>query len=302
MRLRQCEYFDAIVRCGTIRAASGELLVSEPTISTQIKELERELRVPLFIRRGRRLELSQEGRLLAPLLRRVVISAAAATVTAEELRLPRGTLRVGVVPSYAATLVPHLVSLCADRYSEVSLEVVESGSLALEQDLLDGQLDLAVLTRSAGVSSADSILTVQPLAPGRLVAVVGASHPLAGRRTLAPGDLLHEQLLLYRAGYLVRELVLSLLGKDALRHVLYSSDNNETTRAFIAQGFGVGFAVVPNLQPAKDTAPALVQLRITSAPAVELCCVYLTGRHFPRLISEILADSMRHHLESMPGT
>jgi len=109
MRLRQCEYFDAIVRCGTIRAASGELLVSEPTISTQIKELERELRVPLFIRRGRRLELSQEGRLLAPLLRRVVISAAAATVTAEELRLPRGTLRVGVVPSYAATLVPHLV-------------------------------------------------------------------------------------------------------------------------------------------------------------------------------------------------
>lgn len=291
MRLRQCEYFDAIVRSGTIRGASKELLVSEPTISTQIKELERELKVSLFIRRGRRLELSHDGRLLAPLLRRVVSSAVMAAVTANELHHPAGPLRIGVIPSYAPVLVPRLVSLCADHYPDVSLDVVESGSLALEQNVLEGIIDLAVLTRCAGISHDDPELSVRPVAHASLVAVMSGAHPLADRQTLVAADLIGEQLLLYRPGYLVRELVLRLLGADSLAQVLYSSDNTQTTRSFIGQGIGIGFAIVAETEfIPEDREAGLVRVSITDAPALQLCCAYSTGRYLPRLLSETVAQ------------
>jgi len=118
------------------------------------------------------------------------------------------------------------------------------------------------------------------------------ANALADRQMLVGADLAGEPLLLYRTGYLVRELVLRLLGEDDVPRVLYSSDNNQTTRAFIAQGFGVGFAIVPEggeLPVYMD--PELVQVRVTDAPAVELCCAYLTGRYLPRLLSKILAEA-----------
>lgn len=173
------------------------------------------------------------------------------------------------------------------------MDVVEGGSLALEQNLLEGIIDLAVLTRSAGISSNDPGLSIRPLAHGRVVAVMNSTHVLADRQMLVGADLSGEQLLLYRAGYLVRELVLRLLREDSVPRVLYSSDNNQTTRAFIAQGVGIGFAIVPERGVIPiDPDPTLVQVRIADAPAVELCCAYPTGRYLPRLLSETLAEMM----------
>lgn len=290
MRLRQCEYFDAVLRTGSIRAAGAELRVSEPAISAALRELERELRVVLFERRGRRLVLTPDGELMAPLIRSAVAAAADITKAAAELRRPSGPLRVGLVPSYALPLALRLVELCRTRFPEFSLEVFEGGSLTLEREILSGDLDLAVTTRAEGISIVDRRLTTMTVSEGRLVVVVGPTHPLARRESLTVEDISDQPLILYRNGYLVRELVLRLLGEQAMRNLLCTSDNGATTQQLVRKGLGVTFA------PALDLAVPgsnqdLVHVPLVSAPVVQLAAVYPMGRFVPRLVAEALFES-----------
>jgi DNA-binding transcriptional LysR family regulator len=292
VRLRQWEYFDAVLRNGSVRAGAAALHVSEPAISGALQELERELKVTLFARSGRRLVLTPDGERLAPLIRNAVAAADDIVKTAVELRHPTGPLRVGLVPSFALPLVRRLVTLCETRFPDVSLEVVEGGSLTLEREVLDGDLDLAVTTRAEGISPVDRRLAVVGLFSGRLVAVVGPTHPLSHRAQLTATDLHDQPLILYRPGYLVRELVVRLLGESALRNVLYTSDNGATTRQLIMDGEGVSFTpalAIGDARPDRE----LVRVPLAEAPAVELAAVYPAGRYVPRLVAETLFTSDR---------
>jgi DNA-binding transcriptional LysR family regulator len=292
MQLRQCEYFDAFVRYGSLRAAAKRLLVTEPTISVQLRSLERELKVTLFVRKGRGLELTPDGIALAPLIRQTLNAARSVLRTAEELRQLTGTLRVGVVPTYAGLFVSELMTLCEQNYAGVSLEVVEGGALSLEGEVVSGALDVAVVVRSPSVSVANSDLSIIRISRGQLVAVVSDLHRLSEQQAILSAELATEQLLLFRPGYLVHALASHLLGEGVVGHSFYISDNSESAREIVRSGRGISLAIDIGIDGHAASRSKLNHLPIRDAPLTELCCVYQRDRYLPRMVAESLASRL----------
>src|SRR4051794_41900387 len=94
MTLQQLAYFVAAAEHGSFSAAANALLLAQPSLSEQIRRLEAELGVPLFVRAGRGTELTDAGRLLRPHAERVLAEAQAAAESVREVREVTG----GTVP------------------------------------------------------------------------------------------------------------------------------------------------------------------------------------------------------------
>src|SRR3954470_25075894 len=90
MTLQQLRYFLATVRHGSFSAAAADLHLAQPSLSDQVRRLEAELGVPLFVRAGRRLELTEAGRLLRPHAERTLAAADDAAASVREIRALRG--------------------------------------------------------------------------------------------------------------------------------------------------------------------------------------------------------------------
>src|SRR5919108_815418 len=96
MTLQQLRYFLAAAEHGSFSAAAEQLLMAQPSLSDQIRRLEAELGVPLFARAGRRLELTEAGRMLRPHAERTLAAAEDAVESVKEVRtLTGGTARFG---------------------------------------------------------------------------------------------------------------------------------------------------------------------------------------------------------------
>src|SRR5687767_3820801 len=109
MTLQQLQYFLAAVEHGSFSAAAAELHLAQPSLSEQVRRLEAELGVRLFQRAGRRLELTEAGRLLRPQAERTIAAAEEASASVREVRtLTGGTASFGMfgnAPSWFLTQI-----------------------------------------------------------------------------------------------------------------------------------------------------------------------------------------------------
>src|SRR5262245_21492019 len=115
IELRHLRYFLAVAEEQSFTRAAGKLNVTQPTLSHQIRELEGQLNLVLFDRVGRRVKLTAAGEMLLPHARRVMRELMEAQTALDELHgLNRGSLRVGIVQTVNACVIPEIVA----RFSE----------------------------------------------------------------------------------------------------------------------------------------------------------------------------------------
>lgn len=191
MELRQLEHFLAVVDHGGLGRAAERLYLSQPAVSGSIRALERELKVSLFHRTGRRLAPTSAGLELVPLARRVlddVVAAQDAMRSAREVN--GGVLTVMCTPDMSGEAVASWAGGFTHKYPAVRLDISEVGS---RQELLtavaDGQAELG-FTLASGLRDdlgfvelgVQRLLLVRPR--GHRPATAGASVPLS-----AIGDL-----------------------------------------------------------------------------------------------------------------
>src|SRR5215831_19557336 len=111
IELRHLRYFLAVADTAHFTRAAAKLHVTQPTLSHQIRELEAQLNLQLFDRVGRRVKLTAAGETLLPHARRVVRELAEAQTALDELHgLKRGALRVGIVQTVNACVIPDIVA------------------------------------------------------------------------------------------------------------------------------------------------------------------------------------------------
>src|SRR5215472_13601216 len=111
VELRHLRYFLAVAEEQHFTRAAGKLHVTQPTLSHQIRELETQLNLSLFDRIGRRIKLTAAGEMLLPRARRVVRELAEAQIALDELHgLKRGALKVGIVQTVNACVIPEIVA------------------------------------------------------------------------------------------------------------------------------------------------------------------------------------------------
>ncbi len=204
--LRQLRYFQALARFRHFGQAAEHCAVTQPALSMQIKELERELGVDLVERRATGVALTPAGEEIAG---RAAAILAAVRELAETARRRRGVLvgplRLGLIPSAAPYLLPRLLKAAALSYPSLELLIRESQTSALLEELLRGDLDAAVVALPIGEPEVRS----EPLFEDPFFLAVPAH---AARAWSAGCDLAHqmsqERLLLLEEGHCLRDQAL----------------------------------------------------------------------------------------------
>lgn len=158
MHIKQLKYFVRVAEMGSFTRASISLNIAQPTLSRQIRLLEVELRQHLFVRDGRGVVPNEAGKLLLEHARGILHQV---DRTREELDRARGLtaghVAIGLPPSPARVLSVPLIRGFLQRFPDATLTIKEGLSANLQDYLLNGQLDLALLYNSPPVQNIDMV-------------------------------------------------------------------------------------------------------------------------------------------------
>jgi LysR family hydrogen peroxide-inducible transcriptional activator len=257
MTLRELQYLVALAETRHFGRAADRCLITQPTLSNQIQQLERFLGVRLFERTNRRLEITPIGIRILAEARQLLASARAIEALARGARDPlRGRLSLGIIPTLAPYLLPWFLPAMHDAWPELDLALREDLTGALLRGIEAHELDAALLAlpvHNAGLAGAG--LTVEPLFVEPFRAILPRGHALAGLAAVPQAALLRDRLLLLDDGHCLRDQALALCqqaGADGPEETLRAT-SLETIRQMVAAGLGVSLMPLLAVQGAEDT-------------------------------------------------
>ncbi len=182
MTLQQLTYFLAAAEHGSFTAAADALRLARPSVSEQIAHLEAELGVALFVRAGRRLQLTDAGRLLRPEAERTLAAAGDAADAVRRARtLTGGTASLGTFSTAHHLLLPGLVEDFARRYPEVAVRLVGENSVQLADAIRAGRLEAGLIALPI---DDDGLEVSAPVAQLEVVYASADPHRLATAMTI----------------------------------------------------------------------------------------------------------------------
>ena len=281
--LRHLECFCAVARTGSFTRAAEELGIAQPSLSEQIRKLEQALGAALFERFSRGIELTAPGATLLPRARALMEEAAALPKYLEAAREGvRGPLRVGAIPTILPYfLAPALLGF-VKRCPEVELHLRESTTEDLVQQVLDGVLDLAVLS----VPVAGTGLVMSELFREPLCLAVPEGHELASAGKVQLRRLTDERLLILKGGHCLREESLAVCERARAHFgARFEADQFASIFELIRAGFGV--SIVPEM--ARRSAEGCKLLAIEPAASRRIGYVRLERRHVSKPIEAFTA-------------
>lgn len=149
MKLKQLEYFRVICKYSNITRAAEELHVSQPSLSSVIRDLEEEFQVPLFHRLSKGLVPTEQGKVLLEEAKLLLGQAEHLTARMQALVSENPVIRLGTPPMMATLIFPRLLRAFSARHPDIRVEMMEHGSLANRSLLLEGRLDAALISAAA---------------------------------------------------------------------------------------------------------------------------------------------------------
>lgn len=191
MDLTDLDIFRTVVQAGGVTRAAEKLNRVQSNVTTRVRQLEADLGVELFIREGKKLHLSPEGKLLLDYADRLLDLAQEAREALQDAK-PRGRLRLGSMESTASVRLPVPVNEYLSRYPEVSLELRIGTPRELAAAVREGDLDAALVAEPI----ADAPFEKIPLYDEELVIVAAANHP----PIKSPRDVNGRPVLAFEAG------------------------------------------------------------------------------------------------------
>jgi len=145
MELSDLRIFQAVVRAGGITRAAAQLHRVQSNVTTRVKQLEEKLDTELFLREGKRMQLTPAGTMLLDYADRLLALAQEAREALND-RTPRGLLRLGAMESTAAVRLPGPLSEYHRRYPDVTLELQSGNPQQLSARVLAGEIEAALIT------------------------------------------------------------------------------------------------------------------------------------------------------------
>ena len=147
MELRSLHYFSRIAELGSITRAAAHLHLAQPALTRHVQRLEEELGVALFTRANRGVRLTEAGEKLLESASRILREVER---TGDEIRAqdahPSGRIILGITPTLCAVLVPDLFARMRRDFPRVELKVMHAGMVRLEEFIIDGRADIALLS------------------------------------------------------------------------------------------------------------------------------------------------------------
>ncbi len=196
MELQQLRYVVAVAETGNFTRASERTNVSQPSLSQQIINLERELGHKLFHRLGRKAVLTESGTVFLERARRVLFEVEDASREIKDSHSLERSITVGALPSLAPSLIPPLIALCRKHFPQLIINVWEDFRDELVRGVIEGELDLAIV----GLPMKDPRIHSELLFSEPLLLAIGINHPLASRQKVVVDDIKNEKFIMLGGG------------------------------------------------------------------------------------------------------
>jgi len=231
--------FHAVAEQGGFGRAARILHISQPAVSIQVSQLEETLGVRLFDRIGKTIRLTDAGhRLLAYAARISVLEREAAEAMQRISDVREGRLRLGASTTIGAYLLPQIISDFRKQWPDVRLEMVLHNSKQVQQQLLDGLIDIGLVE---GVSS-DPAIVSEPFRDDQLVPVAAKENPILQMARPNLKKFLTYPLILREEGSGTRDSILEFLHSKGFSPAeVHSFGSNEAVKGAVTAGLGVSF-------------------------------------------------------------
>ena len=257
MELRSLAYFVRIAELGSITRAAAHLHLAQPALTRHVQRLEDELGVPLLTRANRGVKLTEAGQKLLESAARILREVER---TGDEIRAqdahPSGRIIFGVTPTLCPVLVPELSLRMRRDYPRIELKAVHAGMVRLEEFVIDGRVDIALLSE---LSRSRLVLSTR-LAQEEMVLV---TEPGARPHGIVSGAELSRTPLVLGDG--LRAAMDALLaGRGVELNVAIEVNDHETIRLMVRQGAAA--SILPYSSVARECARGLLDAhRITES-------------------------------------
>jgi DNA-binding transcriptional LysR family regulator len=239
MELRHLRYFVAVAEHLNFGRAAQALHTAQPSLSQQIRQLERELGVRLFDRNKRYVELTEEGRRALGEARAILDRVGTLGETMRHAAgMPSGPLRIGSIVASTIGVLPLLLPSYRDRFPLVSFTIE---TLPIDEQLralVERRIDVAILRGPIH----DARIASRAIGSEELFAALNPAHRLAGRRRVPIAELNGSHLITVqteRAGGFVTEMTRALAGYGVRFSEITETPDLETCIALVACGMGV---------------------------------------------------------------
>lgn len=290
MNLRDLRYLVAVADHRHFGRAAEASYVSQPTLSAQIKKLEKELGVQLVERNPRHVMMTAVGEQIVERARAVLHEVDGIRDLARGARDPEsGTLRIGLFPTLAPYLLPHVVPGLGERFPELELLLVEAKTEEVLQQLRDGVLDVGILALPV---PEEGLRTVE-LFTEDFVLAVPAAHPLAGHaEPIDPSVLDGQDVLLLEDGHCLRDQALEVCKRvGASERGGFRATSLETLRQMVVAGVGVTLLPELAVRPPVALPASLRLLRFADpVPHRRIAMVWRSGSAYDSFLPR-LADT-----------
>lgn len=237
MNLHQLRIFYTVARLGSFSRAAEELRISQPSVSIQVADLERSLGVDLFEQLGKRIYLTDAGRVLEDYARRILnLVEEANSALAEVAGEYRGRLTIGASTTPGTYVLPRVIGAFQERFPNVTVTLDIANTRRIQERILRNELDVGIV----GWEVSSHNLEVLPLLEDELVLVVPPAHQLARAEAVQAKVLGDERVILRERGSGTREAAEAAL-RDAgvVLSPAMELGSNEAIKETVAAGLGV---------------------------------------------------------------
>ena len=241
INFNQLRVFYHAARYENFTMAAEKLFITQPAVTAQIKLFEEHCNLKLFKKKGRKMYLTDEGRILYDYARQVFDYEKEIDDAIEDLHaLKRGMLRLGTTKTYARYFMPFMMTSFHEAYPLVNIHLDEGSSQAMTLSLLEIKNEVAVIAKAVDHPDVHFI----PFSQEELVFILSPEHPLAVKKTVSFKDMKNEPIIMKETGSGTRKLVDGLFEKNGIiPSILMETSNTEFIKQLVQRGDGVSFVV-----------------------------------------------------------
>ncbi|KYZ77805.1 hypothetical protein AXX12_17225 [Anaerosporomusa subterranea] len=254
MEIKQLRTFIAIISAGSFAQAAEHLGYTQPTLTTHIQSLERELNVKLFDRLGHRIRLTRQGERFLSYAERILKLAAEAADAVSSEEGGYGKIIIGASETFSVVRLPLLLKDFRKKHPAVDIELRFGDMAKFHNDLKNNTIDIAfILTGKVPYPS----LATEILCPEPMSLIASPEHSFTQKSAIAVSDFATEDFIVTQEGCAYRAFIEQLLEANSIKPRSFMKVKNiEAIKQFVIGGLGL--AILPTIYIEKEVAGGLL--------------------------------------------
>jgi DNA-binding transcriptional LysR family regulator len=241
INFNQLRIFYQTAKYQSCTIAAEKLFITQPAITSQMKAFEKSCNLTLFKKKGRKIYLTDEGKILYEYARKVFEYEKEIEDAIEDMReLKVGILRLGTTKTYARSYIPSFISKFMDSYPHIRIHLDEGSSLQMANSLLDFKNEIAIVAK---IEENPQICFI-PFCQEDIVPLVTPDHRFAKRKSITMAELAKEPIIMKEVGSGTRKALDDAFAKkDIVPNILLETNNTDFIKQLVLSGDGISFLV-----------------------------------------------------------